>query len=90
MSIDPHSAVPSTRHKEKAMTTGWLIINIALAITVSAVVAGVAVLVPHRLHRHAMRHDPVYAHYHGAWVALAERPVSERRDTTQQRHRQAA
>lgn len=72
------------------MTTGWLVINIALAITVSAVVAGVAVLVPHRLHRHAIRHDPVYAHYRGAWVTLAERPVSEPRDTSRQRPRQAA
>jgi hypothetical protein len=72
------------------MTSGWLVINIALAITVSAVVAGVAVLVPHRLHRHALRHDAVYARYHGAWVTLADRPVSERRETSRQRHRQAA
>jgi hypothetical protein len=72
------------------MTTGWLVINIALALTVSAVVAGVAVLVPHRLHRHAMRHDPAYARYHGAWVALAARPVGDRRDTSRHRHRQAA
>jgi hypothetical protein len=72
------------------MTTGWIVINIALAITVSAVVAGVAVLVPHRLHRHALRHDPVYARYHGTWVTLAERPVSQARDTSRQRQRQAA
>lgn len=72
------------------MTTGWVVINIALAIAVTALVAGVAVLVPHRLHRHAMRHDPVYARYHGAWVTLAERPVSQPRDTSRQRQRQAA
>jgi hypothetical protein len=72
------------------MTSGWLVINIALALTVSALVAGVAVLVPHRLHRHAMRHDAAYARYHGASVALVARPVSEQRDTGRHRHRQAA
>jgi hypothetical protein len=71
------------------MTSGWLLANIALAVTVGAVAAGVAVLVPHRLHRHAMRHDPTYARYHGAWIPLAARPMSEGRDTTPQRHRQA-
>jgi hypothetical protein len=71
------------------MTSGWLLVNIVLAIAVSAIVAGVAVLVPHRLHRHALRHDVVYARYHGAWVALADRPVSER-ETSRQRHRQTA
>lgn len=72
------------------MTSGWLLVNIVLAVTVSAVVAGVAVLVPHGLHRHAMRHDPAYARYHGAWIPLAARPLSEERDTSRQRHRQAA
>lgn len=72
------------------MTTGWLVINIVLAITVGTIVAGVAVLVPLWLHRHAMRHDQVYAHYRGVWVRLAERPVSQPRDTSRQRHRQAA
>lgn len=72
------------------MASGWIVINLALAITVGAVVAGVAVLVPHRLHRHATHHDPTYARYHGAWIPLAARPMSERRDTTQHRHRQAA
>jgi hypothetical protein len=72
------------------MTSGWLLANIVLAITVSAVVAGVAVLVPHRLHRHATRHDPTYARYQGAWVPLSARPRSEGNDTTRQRHRPAA
>ena len=35
------------------MTTGWLIVNIALAVVVSAIVAGAAVLVPLRLDRGA-------------------------------------
>jgi hypothetical protein len=71
------------------MTTGWIVINIALAIAVSATAAGVAVLVPHRLHRHALRHDPAYARYHCAPLALAT-PQSQRRDNTRQRHSQAA
>ncbi len=36
------------------MTTGWIIVNIALALMVSALVAGVSVLVPHQLHRRAL------------------------------------
>jgi hypothetical protein len=71
------------------MTTGWIVINIVLAIAVSAVVAGVAVIVPHRLHRHAMRHDPAYAQYHRAPLARAT-SHSQRRDDTRQRHRQVA
>jgi hypothetical protein len=33
------------------MTTGWLIVNIALAVIVTTLVAGLAVLVPLRLDR---------------------------------------
>lgn len=40
------------------MTTGWIIVNIALAVAVSALVASVSILVPHRLHRHAIAHAP--------------------------------
>lgn len=35
------------------MTTGWMIINIALEVLVTALVAGVSVLVPLRLDRDA-------------------------------------
>ena len=35
------------------MTTGWLIFNIVLVIVVAAIVALPAVLIPHKLHRHA-------------------------------------
>ena len=72
------------------MTTGWIVVNIALALMVSAVVAGVAVLVPHRLHRNAMRHDPAYARYRGALVADATRAEAPRRAASRQRHTQAA
>ena len=74
------------------MTTGWIVINIALALVVSAAVAGVAVLVPHRLHRHAMRHDAAYAHYHGAIAAGAgaTRAESQRRTPSRQRRPQTA
>lgn len=74
------------------MTTGWIVINIAMALAVGALVAGVAVLVPHRLHRHAMRHDAAYARYHGAFAAAAGATRAESRRPTQsrQRHPQAA
>jgi hypothetical protein len=72
------------------MTAGWIVINVALALVLSALVAGVAVLVPHRLHRHAMRHDPAYARYHVALVATATRAESQRRTASRQRHPQAA
>lgn len=72
------------------MTTGWIVVNIALALVVTALVAGVAVLVPHRLHRHAMRHDAAYARYHGAVAAGATRAEPQRRTTSRQRHPQAA
>jgi phage-related protein len=39
------------------MTTGWLIVNIALIAVVAALVTSVSVLVPHRLHRRAIKHD---------------------------------
>lgn len=35
------------------MTTGWLIFNIILVAVVAAIVALPAVLIPHKLHRHA-------------------------------------
>ena len=35
------------------MTTGWLIFNIVLVAVVAAIVALPAVLIPHKLHRHA-------------------------------------
>jgi hypothetical protein len=74
------------------MTTGWIVINIAMALVVDALVAGVAVLVPHRLHRHAMRHDAAYARYHGAVASAAgaTRADSQRRTPSRQRHPQAA
>jgi hypothetical protein len=72
------------------MTTGWIVINIALALVVTALVAGVAVLVPHRLHRHAVRHDAAYARYHGAVAAGATRAESQRRTASRQRHAEDA
>jgi hypothetical protein len=39
------------------MTTGWIIVNIALALGVTALVAGVAVLVPFHLDRRAIARD---------------------------------
>ncbi|HEX4755751.1 MAG TPA: hypothetical protein VH661_08360 [Candidatus Dormibacteraeota bacterium] len=76
------------------MTTGWIIINIALALAASAILAGITVLVPHRLHRHAMSHDRddalYHARYHGATVAPAGRPAPQRRETSPQRRPQTA
>jgi hypothetical protein len=72
------------------MTSGWILINIALAAAVTAVVAGAAILVPHRLHRHAMRHDAAYARYHDPLATPAARPVAQRRAASQQRRVQAA
>lgn len=72
------------------MTSGWILINIALAAAVTALVAGAAILVPHRLHRHAMRHDAAYARYHNAIATPAARPAAQRRATGQQRRAQAA
>ena len=54
------------------MTTGWIIVNIVLAVLVSALVAGVSILIPHRLHRHAIAHSPRN-------VALATRAGAHRR-----------
>jgi hypothetical protein len=71
------------------MTTGWIVINVALAVTVSAVVAGIAVLVPHRLHRHALRHDARYARLHAEPAVRAMRAAPHRRASTQ-RDSQAA
>jgi hypothetical protein len=48
------------------MTTGWIVINIVMAVVVTAIVGGTAMLVPHLLHRHAMRDDRAYARYHNA------------------------
>ena len=56
------------------MTSGWILINIALAAAVTAIVAGAAILVPHRLHRHATRHDAAYARYHDALATPAAPP----------------
>jgi hypothetical protein len=72
------------------MTTASILINIALAVAVSAIVAGAAILVPHRLHRHAMRHDARYARYHNALATPAARPVAPRRAASDQRRAQAA
>lgn len=78
------------------MTTGWMVINIALAVVISTVVASVAVLVPHRLHRHAMRHDAAYAQHHTrsrgavASAAGATPAGNQRRTPSRQRHPQAA
>jgi hypothetical protein len=78
------------------MTTGWIVINTALALVVGTVVAGIAVLVPHRLHRQAMRHDASYAQYHARYhgaiasAAGATRADNQRRTPSRQRHPQAA
>jgi hypothetical protein len=72
------------------MTSGWILINIALAVAATAIVAGAAILVPHRLHRHAMRHDAAYARYHDALVAPAARPAAQRRAPSSQRRVHAA
>jgi len=64
------------------MTTGWIIINAALAVAVSALVAGVAVLVPRRLHRHAMRHDARYARRHAEPAMRAVQVAPHRRPST--------
>jgi hypothetical protein len=60
------------------MTTGWIIVNIVLAVLVSALVAGVSILVPHRLHRHAITHAPRN-------VALATRAATQRRSDSYDR-----
>ena len=72
------------------MTSAWIIINIALAVAATAIVAGAAILVPHRLHRHAMRYDAAYARYHDALARPAARPVGQRRAASRQRRAQAA
>jgi hypothetical protein len=72
------------------MTSASILMNIALAVVVSAIVAGAAILVPHRLHRHAMRHDAAYARYHDAQATPAARPEAPRRAASQQRRAQAA
>jgi hypothetical protein len=40
------------------MTTGWIVINLVLSVLVTALVAGVSVLVPHMLHRRATAPAP--------------------------------
>ena len=69
------------------MTTGWIVINVVLAIAVSAFVAGIAVLVPHRLHRHAMRNDARYAQLHAEPAVRMTEPAM--RATRPARHRQS-
>jgi hypothetical protein len=97
MSVDPHNAVPARSDiRRHAMTTGWIAINVVLAVTVSALVAGLAVLVPHRLHRHAMRNDARYARLHAEPAVRLSEPATraprnapQRRSSTQ-RDTQAA
>ena len=64
------------------MTTGWIVINIVLAVAVSALVAGVAVFVPHQLHRHALRHDARYAQRHAEPAVRAVQAAPHRRAST--------
>jgi hypothetical protein len=71
------------------MTSGWIVINAVLAVAVSAIVAGIAVLVPHRLHRHALRHDARYAQRHAEPAVRAMQATPHRRASTQ-RNSQAA
>jgi hypothetical protein len=71
------------------MTTGWIVVNVVLAVAVSALVAGVAMLVPRRLHRHALRHDARYAECHAEPAVRAVQAAPHRRASTQ-RDAQAA
>jgi len=64
------------------MSSGWIVINVVLAVAVSALVAGVAVLVPHRLHRHALRHDARYARRHAEPAVRAMQAAPHRRAST--------
>jgi hypothetical protein len=72
------------------MTTGWIVINIALMVVVSAIVAGTAVLVPHLLHRHAMHHDEAYARRHQALNFAAVRTAPQQRRAATERYDRAA
>ncbi len=47
------------------MTTGWLIINIALIAVVAAIVAVPSVLIPHLLHRAAEMEHAAVARFEG-------------------------
>jgi hypothetical protein len=39
------------------MTLGWIVVNIIISVAVTALVAGVSILVPLKLHRHALAQD---------------------------------
>jgi len=91
MTVDPHSVVPTRRDIRRiAMTAGWIVINIALMVVVSTIVAGTAVLVPHMLHRHAMHHDYAYARRHHELNVGVVRGAPQQRRAGTERHRQAA
>jgi hypothetical protein len=72
------------------MTAGWIVINIALMVVVSTIVAGTAVLVPHLLHRHAMHHDYAYARRHHELNVGVVRAAPQQRRVETERNRQAA
>ncbi|MEO8899815.1 MAG: hypothetical protein ABI352_05545 [Candidatus Dormibacter sp.] len=72
------------------MTAGWVVINIVMAVVVTAIVGGTAMLVPHLLHRQAMRNDRAYARYHNALNVHAVRDAAPQRRTETECAAQAA